>query len=745
VSDVTLGTILTKGTGVGDGVTSQFAFTFELLQAADLTVFSGTTQVTNFSIAPNGNEYPCVGGFINFTAPPAAGAALLWIRILRLDQNTTLRLEQQLPSVAIELALDRVVMQVQQLEEQIGRCIQLPITDIGVVPTMPAGVPNDVLVWDSTGTNLLSVTPGTAMLNGISTSPIPTPGAADNVLAWDGSGHLTNRTPASLFAPASGITAPGATTRYGTPTFADTSGTALANGGTGSAGQVWTSNGGGGPATFQALPAGNTLIVPSDLGKNKVLSSNTYNMFGVKMSNGRFVQGGSSAATAKGNTTGFTSFSSVAFDPLHPPANSVVRDWAQNGSSLYVILWDGATDATSVAYSAGRNDVGQLGLDSNQVLFSVLTRVPYFIAAGKYPKKVFCNPGGNVETYGQAFWVDTNDDVWAAGLNTSGQLGDGTVVNIGTASKGIGNNGLGADTPVLNTGHAITDIQTQEGGGLGFSAILSNSVLYMTGDNTYGQLGQGNTTRLTSFTSVTLAGTPTSFNIIRTASAANTILITSATGGTLYVWGANALGQCGANFPTNQTSQGSALITGVASASFMGSGALLSAYALCTNGDLYTWGANGQNNLFLNNTTTQQTPSKVMSTTAAQVWGWRGNGGNANGLMYVLDTSNVMRVATNVPTIASFPTVIDTAFKATGAYRCGVPPEIQDGTETISDLVLVNYGLANSTVKAFILTSGSSLYASGYSGDNMTNNYQPTYAQPSYLYNNRLNRFLWSN
>lgn len=760
---MTVGTLFSRNNATGDGVTTTFPFSFTLLQAADVSVFDTplggtTTQRTDFTVSPNGGSYPCVGGTITFNTAPALSDALVLIRILVLDQELILQNEAKLPALELETEYDRIVMQLQQLQEQINRCVQVPLPG-STAPNLPAGVPNDVLVWDATGTKILSVTPGTAMLNGISTSPIPLPGPLNDVIVWDGAGHLINVTPASLFAPASGITAPGTTVKYSLPTYNDTTGASLAGGiGVGTSGQVLTSNGVALPS-FQALPSGLTLVVPSSLGKNKVISANSFNMITFQLSNGYFMQGGLNVCTAKGINNGFSSFSGVSFDPLNPPTvGSHVVDWAQNGTSLFVVFSDGK------CYSAGRNDVGQLGLDSPQLSFNVLTQVPYFQTSGftsLYSStakivQVYCNPGGNVETYGQTFWVDNAGGIWAAGLNTSGQLGDSTLVNIGqgVTNHGVGHNGLGANTPVHKcaTLAAFHGIQTQEGGGIGFSMLLDGTTLYATGDNTGGQLGQGNTTQLKVFTSITLSNV-TSFKIIRTSDSANALAITSASSGSLYVWGINSFGQCGANYPTTQTSVGSALLTGIASADFMGSGQYLSTYALATNGDLYTWGANVLNNLFLAGTTTQQTPSKVMSTTCSKIWGWKGNGGDIGGAMYVLDTSNVMRFAGNVPSISAFPIatnpttglpLADTAFKASGAYRCSMPQELQDTTDTIADLILVNYGLTY-LIKAFILTASGSLYGSGYSGDAMLTNYLYTAAQPTYTYNSRLNKFFWGN
>ncbi len=78
------------------------------------------------------------------------------------------------------------------------------------------------------------------------------------------------------------------------------------------------------------------------------------------------------------------------------------------------------------------------------------------------------------------------------------------------------------------------------------------------------------------------------------------------TSGNVWTTGYNAHGELGLGSTTNQKlfTKVTAL-SGIAKAE-LGGGFYGFAYALSSTGTLYTWGYNGQNNLFLNSSTTPQ-------------------------------------------------------------------------------------------------------------------------------------------
>lgn len=130
----------------GDGSTTVFTFTFAL--PSD----SSGTDILLFVIDPEGVITPLTSNFTldliaqTITYPVTPGeapldtgvAALpagwqLWaMRVESLVQALALTTQGPFPSAGLMLGLDKIVMMLQQLQEQIDRCVKYPI---GQVPT----------------------------------------------------------------------------------------------------------------------------------------------------------------------------------------------------------------------------------------------------------------------------------------------------------------------------------------------------------------------------------------------------------------------------------------------------------------------------------------------------------------------------------------------------------------------------------------------------------------------------------
>jgi hypothetical protein len=154
----------------GDGVTNTFTFTFELLQASDMTVYvSGILQTFNvaYIVTPTGGSYPCTGGTITFqsTYTPPNIAAILMARKLTLTQTINLPVEGALPSSTLQTVFDRACMQIQQINTNQLLSLQLPITSVGVNTALPAPIAFDIFGWDSTATNVVNYTPQQIVAN----------------------------------------------------------------------------------------------------------------------------------------------------------------------------------------------------------------------------------------------------------------------------------------------------------------------------------------------------------------------------------------------------------------------------------------------------------------------------------------------------------------------------------------------------------------------------------------------------
>ena len=165
--------------------------------------------------------------------------------------------------------------------------------------------------------------------------------------------------------------------------------------------------------------------------------------------------------------------------------------------------------------------------------------------------------------------VKSNGTLWAWGRNDVGQLGINNTTNISSPTQ------VGTDTNWLKA-------STQYGMSRRCSAaIKSDGSLWTWGQNTYGELGIGNTIDKSSPVQV---GTDTNWNKV-SSGGVNTIAIK--TDGTLWVWGNNTYGQLGLGNTTGYSSpkQVGALtnwLTASAGAYFIAS--------LKTNNSLWTWG-----------------------------------------------------------------------------------------------------------------------------------------------------------
>ncbi len=484
-------------------------------------------------------------------------------------------------------------------------------------------------------------------------------------------------------------------------------------------------------------------IKPSSLGKNKCTDQSTYQSGCVMMANGQLVQAGLNIGLCRGSNDGVSQFGPVQYDAVNPPpANTTITDWVFTGSNLYVVLSNGWV------YAGGQNAGGQLGQGDTTARY-VLTRIPYFFNNGIFVNKVWAFTNGLTDqTMASAYFSVTAagvNYVFAVGNNAGGQLGNGNTTNQSTP---VNVNGAGMTVGA----RTVVDIQcVQSAYANAFAAVLlSDGTLYMTGINAHGALGQGNTTALTVFTLVPGLTGVTAIKLYGGNNGAtfaqSTMAITSAAGGSLFVWGYNASYQ-GANAGTAaKTSPGTALLTNVKEGGFVGGTILYGCYALKNDKTLFTWGEGTNNILFGGNTTTIQTPTQKILTTIEKVWAFVFTGSvtlPAIGLI-VLDTNGKLHVTGTGVAAMPFPVILNSNFAA-GAYLAVLPKELSDGGDTIADIAIMNNAGINPQL--LILTSNGACY--GCSGGVATSGplakghvaTNTTEATNVYWY--RLNKQLW--
>lgn len=152
----------------GDGVTILFPFTgISFYQVADLDVLIADAlgvetvliQNTDYTITNCGTGMPYTYGDITMIgayaiAPPASGETVVVYRDVPYTQEIDLAAGGAMPAATLEEGYDRGIMQIQQLFDQIGRTVTLPISSPLSGLTLPAPVAEYFLRWNALADNL---------------------------------------------------------------------------------------------------------------------------------------------------------------------------------------------------------------------------------------------------------------------------------------------------------------------------------------------------------------------------------------------------------------------------------------------------------------------------------------------------------------------------------------------------------------------------------------------------------------
>jgi alpha-tubulin suppressor-like RCC1 family protein len=295
--------------------------------------------------------------------------------------------------------------------------------------------------------------------------------------------------------------------------------------------------------------------------------------------------------------------------------NSLAKSISQIIQELFnTFTWGGnASGQLGLGYTSGNNEIpfnisNLRNLDPQDISFSK-------VSAGS----------------SHSLAITTSGELWAWGLNSSGQLGLGDVT---------------ARTSPTRVGTATNWAQASAGGAHSL-AITTSGELWAWGNNSSGQLGRGDTT--TPQTTPIQIGSAT--NWVQVIAGANHSLAIT-TSGELWAWGANASGQLGRGNTTSP--QTSPIRIGTATNWASVNAGANHSLAITTSGELWAWGLNTNGQLGRGNTTSPQTsPIQVGTatnwaqatggdahtiaiTTSGELWAW---GSNVNGRLGVGDTT----------------------------------------------------------------------------------------------------------
>jgi alpha-tubulin suppressor-like RCC1 family protein len=223
------------------------------------------------------------------------------------------------------------------------------------------------------------------------------------------------------------------------------------------------------------------------------------------------------------------------------------------------------------------------------------------VYAINYPPGAFTQSGAGGSFVGTAYTfssVPINNELYTWGDGAYGLLGvNNTPVNRSSPTQVPGINWLNICQGVTNDNSFNM-------------ATKSDGTLWMWGNNTNGTLGQNDRT---SHSSPIQVGSDTTWN--KVTSGAYGAMATK-TDGTLWAWGPNGEGVLGQNQGPSQLARTSSpvQIPGTTWTGDIGCG-FKHAFAIKTNGTLWSWGRNGFGELGLNNKTEYSSPVQVPGTT----------------------------------------------------------------------------------------------------------------------------------
>lgn len=307
---------------------------------------------------------------------------------------------------------------------------------------------------------------------------------------------------------------------------------------------------------------------------------------------------------------------------------------------------------------------------------------------------------------GCVYFQDSNKNMYACGAGGSGNLGNAATPNSNLS------------TPAPCNGVTTSPYVVEMAISCWFSAfstymLMSDGSLLVAGYNGQGQLANGTTTNISGgFVNAKKTGSTNITNLVSISATAGYPNGGSALGvdssGNVWTVGYNGSGQLGhGNLSDKNLFTQVAALSNISKAE-IGGGQYGYCYAINTSGNVYTWGYNGQNNLFLNNSSAAYTPAlaNYIPGTASKFFFPREQQvGASSQLIVVTTTGRVAYAGADLYQIGVANTVNP------GAYKyIPTPPSILNGSEIITDIFTHGTGGAQ---RLFVLTDLGNLYSCG--------------------------------
>lgn len=138
-----------------DGVQAAFTFPFAVFKAADLEVWVDKTRVAaGITVSGVGIS---LGGAVLFGVPPAAGRRVTLRRRMALERTSDFQTDGIIRAKTLNDELDYQVAAVQQVADDVSRCLQRPFTSGSTADlSLPDPAPGKALGWSADGTGLVN-------------------------------------------------------------------------------------------------------------------------------------------------------------------------------------------------------------------------------------------------------------------------------------------------------------------------------------------------------------------------------------------------------------------------------------------------------------------------------------------------------------------------------------------------------------------------------------------------------------
>lgn len=156
------------GPFLGNGTATSFAFTFKVFSSADIAVSLANSAGVetllvldaDYTVTLNANQDTSPGGTVTYPisgAPLPVGSTLVIVGDIDFNQPLDLPAGGNFSPLALENQLDRTVMQIQELDERLGRALLLPVNSSFTV-SLPTPAAGELLGWDQSETGIINYT-----------------------------------------------------------------------------------------------------------------------------------------------------------------------------------------------------------------------------------------------------------------------------------------------------------------------------------------------------------------------------------------------------------------------------------------------------------------------------------------------------------------------------------------------------------------------------------------------------------